>query len=226
MGIADYVASLEDLPKGFRLQDRTLRCIDEGTPGGIHLAGQGILLGLENVIKVLEHAQVEAISAHEQCGACALYAKQTRLDVSKSDVQGEQWSINLAKELGVDYLGFMPIESMSRPKQGHIASVTYYDGTGKFDWSNVPGLPVGFVISRAYLSDNIDYAKKEAEVSVSIAIGDHGLGPLITPETPFLLVAVADDTTSLVILMAELSEVQKRFGPRVKVDGFKAPNVD
>lgn len=42
-GISSYIGQLRDLHSAFHLADRTVRCIDEGTPGGIHLAGSGIL---------------------------------------------------------------------------------------------------------------------------------------------------------------------------------------
>ena len=43
LGVGQYFNMVEDLAKAFKLQDRCLRCMDEGTAGGVHMAGSGIL---------------------------------------------------------------------------------------------------------------------------------------------------------------------------------------
>ena len=47
LGLRSYVVSLSNLPDAFKLADRFVRCIDERTPGGVHLAASGLLLGEE-----------------------------------------------------------------------------------------------------------------------------------------------------------------------------------
>ena len=47
LGFAGYVVSLSNLSDAFRPRDRALRCIDGRTPGGVHLAGSGILMGID-----------------------------------------------------------------------------------------------------------------------------------------------------------------------------------
>lgn len=46
-GFGGYAATLRDLDRAFHVHDLVLRCMDGRTPGGVHLAGSGILLGLE-----------------------------------------------------------------------------------------------------------------------------------------------------------------------------------
>ena len=226
-GATTYVQSLQNLEAAFHENDRTLRCIDERTPGGIHLAGSGILLPedeIEHVVKRLKKEGVEGVWSHAHCGAAALYAQQNNLDMEKGDEYGKEWADTFAKRLGVPYLGHIDSDQLSGPAEFHIARVAYYVGSSHFDPSRVEGLPPGFVINRGYLSPK--YAKFEADLSVKIATGEHGFGRLITKETPFLLIVVADlkdQSASLKQLKAELSPIEHASGGRVRVDGFTAP---
>lgn len=224
-GMARYVAGIPDLARWFLPADRWLRCIDEGTPGGVHLAGSGILLGVEEAANIARAAGVTAVTSHEECGAAKLWATQQGKEVRCSDDHGKQFAAEVAKRLGVSYC-HLPIAEMSRPAGLHVARVIYYDGTGKFDPSHVPQLPPGFVISRRYVTAK--YASQECAIALSIALGDHGLGTLFTPHDPLLLVAIghpSDAPLSQQHLRSEVTSVAESHGGRVIVDGFTAPSL-
>jgi len=223
-GFAEYVKELADFGKAFTLNDMAVRCIDEGTPGGVHLAGSGILLGVDKAAEILKQAGVTEITSHDECGAAGIYARQNGLDPSKSDEYGKEFARKLAEKTGLPYTKHIPIKEMARPSGFHSARVAYYDGTGKFDCSLVEGLPGGFVVNRRYLDKS--YALEEMKVCISIATGDHGFGSLITPEAPFLLVAVGDaagGVFGLEALKKELESLEAVSGGKVKVDGFVRP---
>lgn len=222
-GWQKYLASL-DLAQGFKLKDRKLRCIDEGTVGGVHLAGAGILLDLLDKAAVKDfvaQAEVTGIYSHAGCGAAALYAKQTGLDVSQLDDYVRDWTKKLAEVCGVPYAGHIELSEMSRPADFHIARVAYYDATGHFDPSQVAGLPPGFVISRRYVTPA--YAKQEAEIAVNIALGDHGFGELITPDEPFHFVAIGDKRSGIAaeLLQNELKEISLTKPGLINIAGWE-----
>ncbi len=219
-----FAKTVPGIRKGFLFEDRTVNCIDEGTPGGLNLAGSGILLEPETAVKYARAAQADGVCSHEECGAAKLYAKKMGLDPSKSDKCGIQWAKKLAKMLGVPYRGHISIRQMKRPSGLHVARVTYYDGTGRFCPENVKGLPPGFVISRKFIE--ADYAAEETGISISIATGDHGFGHKITKKDPFIIVVVGDPHNpnfSVKKLEKEAVAIAKKHGGKVVVDGFTAP---
>ncbi|MDD5566586.1 MAG: hypothetical protein PHH01_00085 [Patescibacteria group bacterium] len=223
LGFNRYINTLPDFSRAFMLKDNCLRCIDEGTPGGIRLAGSGILLSENEAISVLKNAAVDGIYSHEECGAAKLYAKENNLDPNQADKYGQDWAKKLAKKFNIGYKGFLKITEMARPSGFHIARVAYYDGTGKFNPDEVKGLPSGFVISRRYL--NREYALKEMGIAISIALSDHGFGELITPAEPFFLVPIGDlndSKMSLEELTKELQPLTEKYQKRVIIDGFAA----
>ncbi|KKQ66450.1 MAG: hypothetical protein US86_C0005G0061 [Candidatus Daviesbacteria bacterium GW2011_GWA2_38_24] len=190
----------------FELKDNYLRCIDEGTTGGIHLAGSGILYPQA---KMDLEGKVTGIFSHEGCGAAKLYVNLNQITTDDPDVVGDEKAKELAENLNVPYLGRISAEAMDRPAHLHTARVVYYDGTGRFDPSRVHSLPQGFVISRKIISD-VDYTKKEVEIAIQIAKGSHGFSNLFTEKSPLYLVAVSDhDKTSVPVeqLIKELKEV-------------------
>jgi hypothetical protein len=120
-------------------------------------------------------------------------------------------------------MGHIGSEAMARPAELHIARVAYLDGTGRFDPSQVQQLPPGFVISRKYME--APYAKQEADIAVSIALGAHGFGDRINEDAPFYLVAVGDgrpDGLSREELEREVQDIVQRSGGRVVSTGFTA----
>ena len=213
----EYIEVLQNLASAFKLDDRHLRCMDEGTPGGIHAAGPLILKDVEEAVEILR-GKVDGVTSHEECGACTLYATQNNLDKQESDEYGKIRAKELAEKLSVPY-SHIKLENMARPSGLHIARCTYYDTTLSFDPSKVEKLPLGFVISRGLYSDK-KYPQTELEVSIKIALGEHGFGEKFTADSPFYVVCVASDESELEKLQEEAREVGERFSGRVKVDGI------
>ncbi|MDO8560120.1 MAG: hypothetical protein Q7S23_03770 [bacterium] len=222
LGALVFFQSIPNIQHAFHPGERWLCCIDEGCPGGVNLAGSGILLGVEGAARIAHDAGVTAITSHEECGAAKLWAKQSGKNAETSDDYGKEFSAELAKKLGVSYC-HLPLSEMTRPAGLHVARVIYYDGTGTFDPARLPELPPGFVISRRYL--DTEYALRECGIAISIALGDHGFGARFTPKEPLLIVAIGhptDPALSLEKLRAELEPVAAAEGPRVAVDGLVA----
>jgi len=226
LGLQRYAENLPDIQSAFELDDHCLRCIDEGTPGGIHLAGSGILMDEVKAIEASKAAKVDGVYSHAGCGAAAMFAKQKGLDMTNPDEYGRQWAKQLAERLGVPYKGHIEKSDMKRPADFHNARVAYYDGTGSFDPSRVADLPPGFVISRRHT--DAANAQSEADVAVSIATGDHGFGTLITDKEPFYLMVVGDPEDpnfSANKLQAEVDAIASNSNGRVKVLGFTRPRA-
>lgn len=219
IGVEAYLKSLPEFRRAFNFHDKYLRCIDEGTPGGIHLAGSGILMELDEAKKVLQAADAEGIYTHDECGAAKLYAKAEGLDLEYADDYCREWVKSLCEKTGLPYKGHISINEMKRPSGSHIASVIYYDATGKFD-NTTPGMPSGFVISRKYLET--DYAKKELEVALDIALGGHGFGHLFTTELPLHVIIFSDNSADLSIgkLAKEIEPVTSKHGSRIVIDSI------
>jgi len=223
-GFSEYAKGLRDLGQAFTPVQTMVHCIDEGTPAGMHLAGSGILLGVDKAAEALKKAGVTEITSHDECGAAGIYARANGLDVSKSDEYGKEFARKLAEKTGLPYKKHIPIGEMARPSGFHIARVAYYDGTGKFACDWVEDLPGGFQVSRRFI--DAAYALEEMKVCVGIATGDHGFGAMITPEAPFVLVVVGDSAGGefgLEALKKELEPLVETNGGKVKVDGFVAP---
>lgn len=223
-GVQAYMESLPEIERAFQLEDRCVRCIDEGTPGGVHAAGSCILMDEAAALRFLKESDADGVTSHEGCGAAALYAKAHGMDVATSDDIGKKWAQEIAEKAGLPYKGHIAASEMSRPADLHHARVAYYDGTGSFDPSRVPGLPPGFVFSRRYAT--AEQGKKEMNVSVGIATGGHGYGALITSEDPFYLIPVGssdDPAFSVDALSAELEEIAQTSGGRVRISGFTRP---
>lgn len=202
--------------EAFILQDYDLRCIDEGTPGGVHLAGAGILYP-----KVEEdfNGKISGIYSHAGCAAVEHYIKEQNIVTNDPDSVADEKAKELAKKLNVTYLGRIDAARMKRPLETHIARALYYDGTGHFNASQAKGLPQGFVISRKYISD-IDYAKSEIKKAIELAQGKYGFGDKFTQSTPFYLVAVSDDKPGSIKINDLEEELRKAAVnyPSIKID--------
>jgi len=189
----------------------------------VHLAGSGILLSDKEFDDWFEKAKPDAISDHQNCGAAGVYVRRLMdergLSLQEAQDVMENWAKGKAAQEGLPYIN-IPEERMSRPKY-HDAQVCYYDGTGRFNYLGVEGLPKGFIISRKYLTKEL--ALKECVLVLSIAFGDHGLGPVVlTNENPFWLVAIGDSEKELRILKKELRGLEHGFDNNVVADGFVA----
>lgn len=222
-GVPNYIADIEDLTAGFKLSDRSIRCMDEGAPGGVHMGGSGILLDKDAARQIAKEMKADGVYSHAGCGAAALYAKQNGLQ-ENPDEYGKQWAQELAALSGIPYKGHITTEQMKRPAGFHIARTAYYDGSGEFDFSKVAALPPGFIISRKYFDPA--YAAEELKIATQIALGDHGFGSLIDSDHPFLIIAVgnrSNDSVALSLLEEEARAVASAWGNRVVVDGFTSP---
>lgn len=231
-GIRKYFEGLPNLGKAFELEDRSVRCIDEGTPGGIHLAGSGILLStdekraeLERILEELRGAGADGVYSHAGCGAAKLYAETVKGDHDPNNAEGYaiEWAQALAKLLQAPYKGH--ITDLKRP-DFHNARIVYYDGSGRFDPFRMREIPDGFIISRYYLDQR--YAMEELRIALSIAFGHHGFGDKFTEDSPLIVAPIEKFVTkrrniSLPELEEEARQVASQFGGRVVVEGFKEP---
>jgi hypothetical protein len=232
MGWQRYVDSLPHAKNAFQLSDRDVRCIDERTPGGIHLAGSGILIQ-DQAEEILRSAGATGIWSHAECGAARMAGQELRCEESLPagrhgavpslrglfdvDSIAKEWAMAIADRLRVPYKGHIPQELLKGPAAFHIARVIYVDDTGVFDPSKHHGFPPGFVISRKYLPP--EYARKEVEIAISIAFGAHGFKDLLTSENPLQIVLIADPSEK----NAQSSAFDDLRHERVFVNGFVAP---
>jgi hypothetical protein len=109
---------------------------------------------------------------------------------------------------------------MERPVEFHNARVVYYDGVGGFNPNKEIGLPMGFVIERAFLP--IEYVAEELKVAVNIAFGHHGFGELFTAEHPFVIIALGKSAEEAEKLKQEIistiSSNENYSNGKIKVD--------
>lgn len=230
-GVRKYLETLPILSEGFRLEDHSVRCIDEGTPGGIHVAGSGILLSasdkkeqLEQLVEELVGAGADGVYSHEGCGAAKLYAETVMGNLDGAKDYAVEWAKKLALRLDAPYKGH--ITDLARPKEFHNARIAYYDGSGKFDPFKIKEIPDGFIISRYYLDS--EYAREELKIALSIAFGHHGFGDKFTKDNPFIIVPIEKFVTkrkdiSLSDLEREAREISAVYGDRVIVEGIREP---
>ena len=226
MGFANYAETLPNLPDAFDLEKhkpaenvhRCVCCMDERTPYGVHSAGSGILLSDKDFDKYFQESGSDSISSHDGCGAAKLYAKKMGL-VGNPDLIAREWAEKKAKEKGVPHVHL----GVERPF--HFARVCYYDGTGKFNYDGINGLPEGFVVGRKYMSKDSSLA--EVGVAKDIIFGDHGFGEeLLNAENPFMFVAIADTEKEMAAFKKELLELTDSLGDNVVIDGFVAPKSE
>jgi hypothetical protein len=209
-----------DLAPALRLTDRVVRCIDEGTPKGIHLAGSGILVeDRSEMILRLKEARAEGVTSHEGCGAAVLAAKKMGRDPADANALAQEFAQALAEELGVPYMGHIPVRELERPPDFHNAIAVYVTGR---DFERTDGLPSGFTISRHLLGPTL--AIPDIALATHIALNQHGFGEEFTPDFPLHILAVADRNSSEDLSQALLdlkdAHFEERFDNRVRIDGF------
>ena len=209
-----------DILPAFDLADRTIRCVDEGTPGGLHSAGSGILLDMDKAVSLVKSASADGITSHEGCGAAALFCRQKGIDPAQADKVARQWAQKLAQAAGMPYKGHIGAEQMTRPAQFHNAVAVYYDGTGQFNPARAKMLPHGFVVSRKY------FGAADLELCISIALGDHGFGKLFTRQNPFYVIAVSTNNNAEFApekLQAEVQPLLEKYQGRVALVSLVSP---
>ncbi|TAN33622.1 hypothetical protein EPN28_02345 [Patescibacteria group bacterium] len=214
-GTEKYLKNLPEWGKCFVNTHECVVCMDEGVAhkkmGGLTkfpMAGSGILFPasseaerLKKTAGLMKNLGVSEITSHGGCGAAGLAYKRDNQGTEPTSEQMDNlaidWAKKLADKLGARYR-HVALTEMARPAEFHSARVVYFDGTGKFNPS-ADGLPMGFVISRAYLP--AEYATEELKVAVNIAFGHHGFGELFTTENPFVIIVLgsgelADEATA------------------------------
>ncbi|MCX6781734.1 MAG: hypothetical protein NTW66_01245 [Candidatus Magasanikbacteria bacterium] len=248
LGAAEYFKrEFPDLNHSFSEKQKCVCCMDEGTAhkdinGEVKFAfaGSGILFPasseeerLKKVANILIERGVTNITSHGGCGAAGLAYHRDFPDVGakenlaeKIEAYAKAWSDKLAdkiKELGhpAERTHIMA-EDMERPTEFHNARVVYFDGVGGFNPNKEIGLPMGFVIERAYLPS--EYTAEELKVAVNIAFGHHGFGELFSSDLPFIIIALAKSGEELYKLKNEilsvLSDNENLSGGKIKVDGL------
>ena len=226
VGFEKHAEGLSDLPDAFDLEKHKpaedlhtcICCMDERTPYGKHLAGSGILLPEDAFEKAFKKSGADSISSHTGCGAARIYAEKMGLNPADSDRIGREWAEKMAEKMGVPHI---PLE-VEVDKPFHYARVCYYDGTGKFNYAGVEGLPAGFVVGRKNMDKEASLA--ECGVAENIAFGDHGFGrEMLSESNPFWFVAVGNTPKETERLKDELAELVHTEGNNVVIDGFTAP---
>jgi len=232
LGFAGYVVSLSNLSDAFRPRDRALRCIDGRTPGGVHLAGSGILMGIDKAKAFAQAAKADRITYHEDCGAARKWAMENHRGADEATACAREFAEALA-----DALSLPCAETpLAGPAGFHNETAIYYDGTGRFDASRLSSLPKGFIISRPYFGDDFPAALEEVKLAIGTALGEHGFGELFTPEHPLRVVAIghrggttaagkgagapSGGTLSLEQLTEELGLLELQDPKRVAIEGF------
>lgn len=213
----EYFDLLPDNHKVLEITNRKLGCMDDGLDCGIRMAGSGILNSHAN--SDLKDKGIEGVTSHEGCGAVGLYIAQNHLENVDPNELADQKAKELAQELGVPFVGRIPLSEMKRPADLHIARAVYYTGVN-FDPTRVEGLLPGYVIGRNYMSDP-SYALTEVKVAYDISTGDHGYGSLFTSKTPLYFVAVSTPENSLSLdqLTKELQSIAGDY-ENVKVESL------
>lgn len=226
LGFSRYAESLPNIKDAFDLSkhrigkaERCICCMDEGTPWGIHSAGSGILLSPDELDLYFKLANPDCISSHDGCGAAKIFAKRNGIAPEQADAYAKKWAEDVANKKGIRHI-HLSAEEMKRPSF-HDARICYYDGTGRFNYEGVEGLPKGFVVSRRYMTPKSSLA--EDGVAGAIAFDDHGYDSLLTENEPFMFVAIGEDEQQLTVLKSEITGLNHPFGNKVIFDGFVMP---
>src|SRR3989338_5589297 len=225
---AAFVTTLPDLHEAFYrtsdgvvVPEPAVKCIDEGTDGGVRVAGVGVLMSLDKIVAALEGLQIEVVHSHDGCGAAALAATQTGTHVDDPDKLGQEFAAKVAKRLGARH-HHIRREQLRRPQNMHVATVVYYSGVKAFNPALSDKLPNGFTITRA-LHAFPPPAQKEADIACQIAFGAHGFDERFTSAHPLIIVPIGNPhrpELSVEALTAELQPVLNTYGDRVMIAGF------
>jgi hypothetical protein len=228
-GVKIVVSKISDLDLAFADGPRILCCMDEGVPRGtMRSAGSGMLTEGDDravFLNALKSAGIEGVTSHVHCGAAGLYRAEHNITDKSVDEIAIENAKQIADELGVVYKGHLT--TLDRPVEFHSARVVYYDGTGGFNPAALKEkLPMGFVVSRRYMSPK--QAFSELSIALSISFGDHGFGSKFTSEFPLLIIPIADSTKEefgVLSLAKELNQwlelISGEDRTRVKIDGFE-----
>lgn len=235
-----------DIKHAFRNPQKCVVCMDEGTAhkdvngeSKFCIGGSGILFTADNeedrldkVAKLMIERGVTNITSHGGCGAAGIAYKRDFPDANahenlafKIEEYAKGWSDKLAdkiKELGHPAeRTHVLAEDMERPVEFHNARVAYYDAIGGFNPNVEIGLPMGFVIERAYLP--VEYAIEELKIAVSIVFGPHGFEEFFSTVAPFVIIVFAKNEVELEKIKNEVSAIlhqNENFQQgKIKIDG-------
>lgn len=157
--------------------DFILKCIDEGTPGGIHLAGSGILIKDHQIVN---WPIIKGITYHQNCGAVSLFAKENNLSL-----EIDRLAENFAKDISNRYkINFLGIHHLERPREFHNALGIWVCNLPNFDFSLNSYLPPGFTINPFLVKDK-EYTASEINLALKI-FKEHGFY-LVDPKINFYL---------------------------------------
>lgn len=222
-GMGPYMRSLKNPFEFLKPPQKSVSCIDERTPhGGLHYAGAGIL-DQEHAISLMKGYQPKVVYSHEGCGAAAMaFAKlssEEQQTYGSANEYAKWWAGHVAKEIGAS------AEHLPVSPEFHVARVTYYDGTGRFNPRQAIKagiLPPGFIVSRHYLEKK--YAMEELELSLKIAFGDHGFGKeRFNEKAPYTVVVIGDQADRSFGPSSLAKEVHQALGPfaqAVSIESF------
>ena len=217
--IEEKLFELPGFQKAFDHELTCLECSDGRICSGpkIALAGQGILLGLED-LAILEKAIKDkglTITGHENCGAAGIAHPGEH-----SDYHGYEYTKELASSTGNTYREVHHDEFKCAV---HNERALVLEGTGRFDVANLEGFPGQFISSASHFGLSAEYQKTEAKALINIALGSHSFGERFDEENPFYLIVSAKDAEQLEVTTKLAEEVAAEFDGRVKVSSFIAP---
>lgn len=219
-----------DIKRAFKSPQKCVVCMDEGTAhkdingeAKFCIGGSGILFTADNeedrlnkVAKLMIEQGIINITSHGGCGAAGIAYKRDFPDANKHEnlavkieEYAKMWSDKLVDK--INELGYpaerthIVAEDMERPIEFHNARVVYYDAIGGFNPNVEIGLPMGFVIERAYLP--VEYANEELRIAVNIAFGSHGYEELFSIALPFIIIVFAKDKDDLEKIKNEVNAV-------------------
>ncbi len=166
-------------------------CVDEGIPlqnneqGCARIAGSGILLGKERAQKLWQAVGLTEITAHEGCGAAALYCQAHAPNQANPSQYVADILRSWAEEVG---LKFKYISTLDRPAY-HSARAIVVDTTDSIRPNDVLAHPKAFVVTADGSSQEII---DDVLLSAGIAFGDHAFGDRFTAEHPLLISLVGN----------------------------------
>ena len=225
--LEDLLPQMPGFAEAFGRDLDTLDCSDGRVINGAKMgvAGEGILLDPEEWLLLVQALKAKKaalgkellITGHEGCGAAGM----AHPGDPNSDQYGYATAQKLALETGNRYQE-VNHENFVSPIHNERALVV--EGTGKFDVANWPEFPPQFISSSAALGLGDSYVAKEIAALTGIAMGDHGFSDQrFNAESPFYIVVSATDTNQLRGLLAVAKEAVEKFGDKVQVTGFIAP---
>lgn len=191
------------------------------------VAGSGKLMTTTDFKKMLsENPSIKVITWHDECGAMALAFKQAQTEgnlprgVRSAAEYAEYWTEQMARDFGLrcEHIWKDDFVAPDHFEQGIIMDVT-----GKFHPTMLKDMPNMFISHSASFA-NKEYIVDEAKILTKIALGEHGLGELITAKNPFYVLIACADQDEVEAMRGLLQPGLSEFGDKVQVRAFIVPN--